>query len=88
MLENSLVPKRKATTVNLSAYSSDHERFKKFINLLNEDLDEEGEYTEEDVFSFMLMKGLESYPKYKDRLLGISRRGRKPKDSSDKETIS
>ncbi len=81
MLENALVPKRKASTINLSAYASDHDKFKKFIDLLNEDLNDEGEYTEEDVFSFLLMKGLDSFPKYRDRILGTSRRGRKAKNS-------
>lgn len=77
-----LVPKRKADKVQILAYSADYNNFKKFIEALNSDFDGDGEYTEEDVFSFMLAKTMEAFPKQKSQIFGKVRRGRKPKGES------
>lgn len=74
-----LVPKRKADKVQISAYSADYSNFKKFVEALNTGFDGDGEYTEEDVFSFMLAKTMEAFPKQKSQVVGKPRRGRKPK---------
>ena len=53
--------------------------FKKFIEALNSETGGDGSYTEEDVFSFMLSKAFEAYPKHKSRVIGKVKKARKSK---------
>lgn len=74
-----LKPRLSTGELVIRAFNSDITRFGRFLDLLNESLKgHEGEYTQEDVFSFLLSNGLEQYPDLKAKVdEPVKKRGRK-----------
>lgn len=82
-----LKPRLATGELNVRAFNSDITRFNRFIELLNESLKgQEGEYTQEDVFSFLLSNGLEQYPDIKSKIDDLpKRRGRRSSKVAEKK---
>lgn len=57
-----LKPKSPLEKIEIQSYKKDAEDFKRILEHLNKSNKEEGEYTSEDLFRFILSAGIEKMP--------------------------
>ena len=76
-----LTPRKKAETIEISAYKSDIEVVRRLLKSLNSSV-KDGEYTEEDLFSFMAKKALDCFPEHQ-HVLNSSTRKRRKKEANN-----
>ena len=82
-----LRPRLRTDEFSTKAYSQDIKKFGMALDILNKNNKEEGEYTSEDLFSFLLSHGLDNMPDVKEGLKKYSLGRKKLSRRSNKNEI-